>query len=239
MSSDSIGYSVNALIRGSYVSLILSSSLATVTISESDIGSGSSASNFRGPMSTYNTYPSYPGQYQGSYASPSTVMSQPYYASYAPSGATSYSGYSTGAYQTSASPTERTYFSLNGKLVRSYKVRSYRVRRLEHHHHSTPPPRDNHLIDSFFYLPQRAQKHVLDLFPDMLQGIASSRIQFFVIRPGYSRGRYVGLRSYISKSAWPSEIDTLQEHETIGIEVRPSVSFTESVVSFFNRSRVL
>ncbi|KAI0277275.1 hypothetical protein BGY98DRAFT_980562 [Russula aff. rugulosa BPL654] len=172
-----------------------------LTISESDIGSGSSASNFRGPMSTYNTYPSYPGQYQGSYASPSTVMSQPYYASYAPSGATSYSGYSTGAYQTTASPTERT----------SYKVRSYR----------------------------RAQKHVLDLFPDMLQGIASSRIQFFVIRPGYSRGRYVGLRSYISKSAWPSEIDTLQEHETIGIEVRPSVSFTESVVSFFNRSRVL
>ena len=71
----------------------------------------------------------------------------------------------------------------------------------------------------------------------MLQGIASSRIQFFVIRPGYSRGRYVGLRSYISKKAWSTEVDTLQEHETIGIEVRPSVSFTESVVSFFNRSR--
>jgi hypothetical protein len=181
------------------------------TISDSDIGS--SASNFRGPTSTYNTHPSYPRRFQGSYAAaPSTVMSQqPYYTSYAPSGATAYSNYSPGTYQTAGSPTERTYFSLNGKLVRSYKVRNYR----------------------------RAQKHVLDLFPDMLQGIASSRIQFFVIRPGYSRGRYVGLRSYISKKAWQTEIDTLQEHETIGIEVRPSVSVTESVVSFFNRSRVL
>ena len=172
MSSDSIGYSVNALIRGSYVSLILSSSLATVTISESDIGSGSSASNFRGPMSTYNTYPSYPGQYQGSYASPSTVMSQPYYASYAPSGATSYSGYSTGAYQTTASPTERTYFSLNGKLVRSYKVRSYRVRRLEHYHHSTtPPPRDNHLID-YFFISRREPKNMFLIYsPTCCKGL--------------------------------------------------------------------
>jgi hypothetical protein len=181
----------------------------TSTISDSDFGS--SASNFRGPRSTYNTYPSSPRRFQGSYAvAPSTVMSQPYYTSYAPSG-TTYSGYSSGAYQAAGPTTERTYFSLNGKLVRSYKVRSYR----------------------------RAQKHVLDLFPDMLQGIASSRIQFFVIRPGYSRGRYVGLRSYISKNAWPTEINTLQEHETIGIEVRPSVSFAESVASFFNRSRVL
>ena len=90
---------------------------------------------------------------------------------------------------------------------------------------------------NLFYFLQRAQKHVLDLFPDMLSGVASSRIQFFVMRPGYSRGRYVGLKSYISKSAWPSEINTLQEHETIGIEVRPSVSFAESVASFFNRSR--
>lgn len=172
-------------------------------------------------------------------------MSQPYYAtSYAPSGATSYSGYSSGtAYQTTtaAVTTERTYFSLNGKLVRSYKVRSYRVRLLGglgHHsiRHSTNSIKSS---DRFLGFLQRAQKHVLDLFPDMLQGIASSRIQFFVIRPGYSRGRYVGLRSYISKSAWPTEIAALQEHETIGIEVRPSVSVIESVVSYFNRSRVL
>jgi len=161
-------------------------------------------------MSTYNTYPSHPRRFNGSYGAPSTVMSQPYYPSYAPSNAT-YSSYASGAYQTPGATTERTYFSYNGKLVRSYKVRSY----------------------------TRAQKHVLELFPDTLNGIASSRIQFFVMRAGYSHGRYVGLKSYISKTAWPSEINTLQEHETIGIEVRPSVSFAESVASFFNRSRFL
>jgi hypothetical protein len=58
-------------------------------------------------------------------------MSQPYYTSYAPSG-TTYSGYSSGAYQAAGPTTERTYFSLNGKLVRSYKVRSYRVRFFGH-----------------------------------------------------------------------------------------------------------
>jgi hypothetical protein len=73
----------------------------------------------------------------------------------------------------------------------------------------------------------------------MLQGVASSRIQFFVTRPGYSRGQYVGFKSYISKHTWMSEVDSLAEHETVGIEVRPSVSFTESVSSFFNRTRVL
>lgn len=98
----------------------------TVTISESDIGS--SASNYRGPMSAYNANPSYPRRFNGSYAAPSTIMTQPYYTSYAPSGATYSSGYSSGAYQTTGSTSERTYFSLNGKLVRSYKVRSYRVR---------------------------------------------------------------------------------------------------------------
>jgi hypothetical protein len=73
-------------------------------------------------------------------------MTQPYYNSYAPSG-TAYSGYSSGGtYQTAGSTTERTYFSLNGKLVRSYKVRNYRVRddllgiALDHH-------LDNQLID--------------------------------------------------------------------------------------------
>jgi hypothetical protein len=120
--------------------------LPTVTISESDIGSGSSASNFRGPRSTYNTYPSHPGRFQGSYANPSTVMSQPYYTSYAPSGATSYSGYSSTAYQTPSTTTERTYFSLNGKLVRSYKVRSYRVRASSLH-----PPRQSSYRLLFFF----------------------------------------------------------------------------------------
>ena len=138
--------------RLDYVSDISLSSL-TVTISESDIGSSGGASNYRGPMSTYNTYPSYPRGFQGSYAAPSTVMTQPYYASYAPSG-TTYSSYSStpGAYQTTTtgSPTDRTYFSLNGKLVRSYKVRSYRVRLLGHRR-STTPRRDNHLILFFFW----------------------------------------------------------------------------------------
>ncbi|KAH9969887.1 hypothetical protein BC827DRAFT_1151797 [Russula dissimulans] len=96
---------------------------------------------------------------------------------------------------------ERMYFGLNGKLIRSYKIRSFR----------------------------RAQKHVLNLFPDLLQGVASSRIQFYVTRPGYSGGHYVGFKSYISKHAWLAEIDSLAEHDTVGIEVRPSVSFTETV----------
>jgi len=169
-------------------------------------------------MSTYSSAYSYPRGYYGSYGAPSNAMSQPYYTSYTPSAAYSnysyapsaaYSNYSSG-YNTGV-PSDRTYFSLNGKLVRSYKVRSYR----------------------------RAQKHVLDLFPDLLQGVASSRIQFYVIRNGYRRGRYQGLKSYISKSAWPSEMDNLAEHETVGIEIRPSVSFAESVASFFNRSRVM
>jgi hypothetical protein len=186
-------------------------------------------------MSTYSnsTYPSYARQ-GAAYVPPSTAMPQPYYTS-TPSNAT-YNSYTTsaGGY-TGPNSEKRTYFSLNGKLVRSHKVRSYRVRPFGYRSTTTF---DNHLIKKKFSL-QRAQKHVLDLFPDMLSGVASSRIQFFVMRAGYTRRGYVGLKSYISKNAWPTEIETLQEHETIGIEVRPSVSFTESVVSFFNRSRVL
>lgn len=86
---------------------------------------------------------------------------------------------------------------------------------------------------------QKAQKHVLDLFPDLLSGIAASRIQFYVLRPGYSGGRYNYLKSYISKNAWPLDIENLGENETVAIEVRQSISFAESVASFFNRSRVL
>ncbi|KAF8272816.1 hypothetical protein EI94DRAFT_1717495 [Lactarius quietus] len=131
---------------------------------------------------------------------------------YAPSGIplTSYgdSYYSTRDLQ-SGQISERMYFNLNGKLVRSYKIRNYR----------------------------RAQRHVLNLFPEVLQGIASSRIQFYVMRPGYSRGQYVSFKSYISKNAWGVEIDSLAEHDTVGIDVRDSVSLTESVSSFFNRSR--
>jgi len=101
------------------------------------------------------------------------------------------------------------YFNHNGKLVRSYKIRNYR----------------------------RAQRHVLNLYPDVLQGIASSRIQFYVMRPGYYRGQYISFKSYISKHAWGVEIDSLAEHDTVGIDIRDSVSVTESVSSFFNRTR--
>lgn len=131
----------------------------TSTISDSDFGS--SASNFRGPTSTYNTHPSsYPRQFQGSYAAPSTVMSQPYYSSYAPSGATTYSSYSSGAgaYQT-GSATQRTYFSLNGKLVRSSKVRSYRVCLFHHSHYL-----DNHLIDLIFFFSRSEPKNMSSIY---------------------------------------------------------------------------
>ena len=70
---------------------------------------------------------------------------------------------------------------------------------------------------------QRAQKHVLNLYPDLLQGVASSRIQFYVTRPGYSHGRYVGFRAYISKHMWATEIDGLAEHERVlGLKLQDS-----------------
>jgi len=149
------------------------------------------------------------------YRSPSIRSYIPYASStssYTPSRA--YSAYTDDVYSRSLQSvvSERMYFSLNGKLVRSQKMRSFR----------------------------QAQKHVLDLFPEVLQGIASSRIQFYVTRPGYdARGMYVGFKSYISKQAWLVEMDSLAEHETVGIEVRPSVSVSESVSSFFNRSRFI
>ncbi|KAH9998840.1 hypothetical protein BJV74DRAFT_188872 [Russula compacta] len=186
------------------------------TLSISDIGS--SASRVRGShpaMSVYDPYSTYQRQPYPMYGVPTA---QSYYyapsASYAPSAA--YTSYTTGDRYSSRGLSggmgqDRVYFSLNGKLIRSHKVRSFR----------------------------RAQRHVLDLYPDMLHGIASSRIQFFVMRPGYSRGRYVGLKSYISRGAWLAEIDSLSENDTIGIDVRPSVSFIESIRSFFNRSAVL
>jgi len=166
-----------------------------------------------------SVYDPYYGRYSGAgysmYRAPST---RSYYSSYAPSNpysaytdATSnyYSG--LGSMTGGGTVSERIYFSLNGKLIRSYKIRNHR----------------------------RAQRHVLNLYPDMLQGVASSRIQFYVTRPGYSHGRYVGFRAYISKHMWATEVDSLAEHETVGIEVRQSISFTESVSSFFNRSRFL
>jgi hypothetical protein len=85
---------------------------------------------------------------------------------------------------------------------------------------------------------QDAQKHVLNLYPEALQGIASSRIQFYVMRPGYHRNRYISFKSYISKSAWAVEVDSLAEHDTVGIDIRESISVAESISSFFNRSRV-
>ncbi|KAI0301132.1 hypothetical protein B0F90DRAFT_348098 [Multifurca ochricompacta] len=148
--------------------------------------------------------------YSGRHRTPSTWSYSSY--SYPPS-SSPLSTYTDDWYSTRDLPTglvsERLYFNLNGKLVRSYKIRNHR----------------------------RAQRHVLNLYPDMLQGVASSRIQFYVMRPGYYRGQYISFKSYISKHAWPAEIDSLAEHETVGIEVRPSVSVTESVSSFFNRTR--
>ena len=57
------------------------------------------------------------------------------------------------------------------------------------------------------------------------------------MRPGFYRGQYISFKSYISKHAWGVEIDGLAEHDTVGIDVRESVSVTESVSSFFNRTR--
>ncbi|KAH9168714.1 hypothetical protein EDB89DRAFT_1562254 [Lactarius sanguifluus] len=135
--------------------------------------------------------------YSGRYRTPSTWSY-----SYAPS-SPPLSTYAESYYSTRELPTgqvsERMYFNLNGKLVRSYKIRNYR----------------------------RAQRHVLNLYPDMLQGIASSRIQFYVMRPGYYRGQYISFKSYIAKHAWGVEIDSLAEHDTVGIDVRDSVSVTE------------
>ena len=135
-----------------------------------------------------------------------------------------------------------SYFSLNGKLVNAGQVLTkseitgYVVRAFK----PGPPPTSK--LTRRFLFPNRilrVQKHILDLFPDMLQNIASSRIQFYVMRPGYSGMTYVGFKSFISKQAWLAEIDNLGEHETVGIEVRPSVSVSESVSSFFNRTRFL
>ncbi|KAI9443444.1 hypothetical protein H4582DRAFT_2126531 [Lactarius indigo] len=120
--------------------------------------------------------------YSGRYRTPSTWSY-----SYAPS-SSPLSTYAESYYSTRELPTgqvsERMYFNLNGKLVRSYKIRSYR-------------------------------------------GIASSRIQFYVMRPGYYRGQYISFKSYIAKHAWAVEIDSLAEHDTVGIDVRDSVSVTE------------
>jgi hypothetical protein len=172
------------------------------------------------------------------YRAPSTRS----YYSYAPSSPYSVYTDATSDYysrsMTGGTVSRRIYFSLDGKLISSYKIRNYRVRRFFTFSASWV---DTRSFDIDF-LPteiQRAQKHVLNLFPDLLLGVASSRIQFYVTRPGYSHGRYVGFRAYISKHMWASEIDGLAEHETVGIEVRPSISVTESISSFFNRSRVL
>lgn len=221
-------------------------------LSPSDIGSSISrrrGSLLRSPMSAYDPYnpypsygygsyprrygmyggvpltgsyypysPSYASSYAPSYASsyapsyaPSYVPS--YASSYAPSYAsTAYTPYTDGRYSTRSHHMgkghEKMYFNYDGKLIRSAKIWDYK----------------------------KAQKQVLDLYPDLVSGIAASRIQFYVMRPGYSsRGHYTPLKSYISEDAWPLEMDTLAEHETVGIEIRDSTSLTESVASFFNR----
>ncbi|KAH9980035.1 hypothetical protein BGW80DRAFT_474885 [Lactifluus volemus] len=146
--------------------------------------------------------------YIGRYRTPSAWS----YPSYIPTSSpfTSYA-YSDDMYHprdlSSGYASERIYYSYNGKLIKSYKIRNYRS----------------------------AQRHVLNLFPDMLDGVASSRIQFYVTRPGVSARGYVGFKSYIAKRAWLTEMDSLAEHETLGVTIRPSISLTESISSFFNR----
>ncbi|KAI0278194.1 hypothetical protein BGY98DRAFT_1096877 [Russula aff. rugulosa BPL654] len=157
-----------------------------------------------------SVYDPYYGRYS-MYRAPSTRSYYSYAASSPYSAYSTYTDPTTDWYNrnlTGGTVSQRIYFSLNGKLIRSYKIRNYR----------------------------RAQKHVLKLFPDLLQGVASSRIQFYVTRPGYSHGQYVGFKAYISKHMWPTEVDSLAEHETVGIEVRPSISLSETISSFFNRS---
>jgi len=196
---------------------------SAIALSFSDVGSSISQRQPQIPIydpyssPVYDPYQSYPRRSRrrySSYRTPSAVSSS-YYSytpsyypqsySYAPS--TTYGAYSN-AYSNNPYTSQRSenmYFSLNGKLVRTYKDRNYK----------------------------KAQKLVLDLYPDLLQGIAASRIEFYVIRNGLSsRGRYVGVKSYISKHAWATEIDALAEHETVAIDIRPSLSFTESLTSF-------
>jgi hypothetical protein len=185
-----------------------------------------------------SVYDPYYGRYSGygMYRAPST---RSYYSYAAPSPYSTYTDPTSDYYSRSMTGaggaiSQRIYFSLNGKLIRSYKIRNYRVRRFTSIRAGST---STTVVLTFCQIKiQRAQKHVLKLYPDLLQGIASSRIQFYVTRPGYSHGRYVGFKAYISKHMWANEVDSLAEHETVGIEVRPSISFTESISSFFNRS---
>ncbi|KAI9509824.1 hypothetical protein F5148DRAFT_1184692 [Russula earlei] len=201
---------------------------------------GSSASHFRGtapmydPFDPYSTYrrsrrhrrhrtpsalsyysdtPSYPYQYQyqhpyqyasSAYSySPSAFSYAPSAYSYAPSAysyapSTAYGTYSNNQYGAGGGARERIYFSFDGKLIRSHKDRNYK----------------------------RAQKLVLDLYPDMLQGIAASRIQFYV-------NQLVGVKSFLSENTWAAELDTMPENEIIGIEIRESLTLMENITSFF------
>ncbi|KAH9953884.1 hypothetical protein BC827DRAFT_1245775 [Russula dissimulans] len=189
---------------------------SAIALSFSDVGSSISQRQPQIPIYDQYPYQRRPRR-RRNYTTPSTVSSSYYshtpsaysyypqsysYASpYAPS--STHTVYSGNQYTSQTS--EGMYFSLEGKLVRSYKDRSYR----------------------------KTQKLVLDLYPDLLQGIASSRIEFYVNRIGVSRGRHVYVKSYISKHAWATEIDALAPHETVVIDVRPSLSLTESLTSFF------
>lgn len=79
-------------------------------------------------MSVY----SYGGRYRTPSFSYAPSYAPSYATSYAPSYATSgYSAYTDGSYYSQQLPSgqvsERMYFNLNGKLIRSYKIRNYRV----------------------------------------------------------------------------------------------------------------
>ena len=73
-------------------------------------------------MSVYSPYSRY-----SLYGAPSAHSYYPYAGSSPYGGYSSYGGYGGGGSGTGV-VSERIYFSLNGKLIRSYKIRSYRVR---------------------------------------------------------------------------------------------------------------
>src|SRR5258707_1847943 len=73
-------------------------------------------------MSVYSPYSRY-----SLYGAPSAHSYYPYAASSPYGGYSSYGGYGGGGSGTGV-VSERIYFSLNGKLIRSYKIRSYRGR---------------------------------------------------------------------------------------------------------------
>jgi hypothetical protein len=99
----------------------------TPTVPFSDVGSSISRRvGSQPPMSVYDPYAyrTYPRQYPA-YGVPTASS----YYSYAPSAAytTGYSTYGDSSRGYSGASHENMYYSYNGKLIRSYRIRSFRV----------------------------------------------------------------------------------------------------------------